>query len=89
MPSVYDFAEAMFDVLSRHNVQLSDEVKNVCVRVIRETYPSERFYVPSIDSRNDPGRKQKIIEAARMLPTAVVAERYGVTTSWVNRVVKK
>jgi len=79
----------MFDELARHGVLLTDEIKESCVRIIKQSHPGERVYITPADSRKDPARKQKIIEAARMLPTAVVAERYGVTQSWVNRAAKK
>lgn len=55
---------------------------------IRRAFPGERLYIPPVDSRRDPGRKESIIHAAARLPTRVVAERHGVSESWVRQVVK-
>jgi len=56
---------------------------------IRRAFPAERVYIPPADSRKDPGRAEAIRQAAKRLPTGVVAERFGVKVSWVHRVVKK
>lgn len=55
---------------------------------VRREFPGERMYIPPADSRRDPERKEAIRNAAAKLPTRVVAERHGVSESWVRRVIK-
>jgi hypothetical protein len=56
--------------------------------VVRQTWPTERVYIPPVGSRKDPDRRAKIREMAKRLPTGVTAERLGVSKSWVYRAIK-
>lgn len=58
-------------------------------REIQMRFSSDRIYVPPPNSRKDPARTEAIREAARRLPTKVVAERFGVTRQWVGQVIKR
>ena len=58
-------------------------------RVIRQTWPAERVYVPPAGSRKDAARNSALREAAKRLPVGVVADRNGVTPSWVYRLARK
>jgi hypothetical protein len=53
-------------------------------RAIMQAHPGERIYIPKANA----GQKSDIIDAAKRLPSAVVAERFGVSRSWVNRLVR-
>lgn len=56
---------------------------------IRRQWPGERVYCPPPDSRKDPRRTERAREMARRLPTGVVAERLGVSTSYARRLARK
>jgi len=58
-------------------------------RQVQGRFPGERVYVAPSGRRNDPERAQRIVEAARRLPTSIVAERFGISRSYVHRVRKK
>lgn len=58
-------------------------------REIRKAWPAERVYIPPANSRKDPARAEEIRKAAAKLPTGVVAQRLGVSRSYVARVCKK
>ncbi len=55
---------------------------------IRKVWGGTRVYIPPADSRQDPERAEAIRQAAAQLPTRVVAERLGVSESYVRRVRK-
>lgn len=55
---------------------------------VRCTWAGERVYIPPAHSRRDPERKIEIKRAASKLPTRVVAERHGVSESYVRRIKK-
>jgi hypothetical protein len=64
---------------------LSADCAEQIERQIAKTFPAEKVYIP----RPDASKKIAIAEAAKRLPTDVVASRYGVTRSWVHKVVRK
>lgn len=51
---------------------------------IRKHWPAERVYIPPADSRRDPDKSKAISEAAKRLPTGVVAARFGITAHAVR-----
>ncbi len=53
--------------------------------MIRRSLAGERVYVPAPDT----SKKADIANAARTLPTGVVAERFGVTQSYVRKLVRR
>lgn len=65
------------------------EYKILVLGEMRREFGRDKLYIPPLDSRQDPARKQIIREAAKHLPTSVVAERHGISRSWVHRIVKK
>lgn len=62
-----------------------EEFKRQCIGEIRRELQGQKIYVP--DTRVS--KKDQIVRAAAKLPTGVVAQRYGVTQSYVCRVVKR
>lgn len=85
MPNFCLVAEEMFSYLESQGVKIESDIRRDCVEVIQKKYPSERAHITPVDSPKAPGRKQKIIEASKLLPVSVVAERYGVTRQWVSK----
>lgn len=55
---------------------------------LRTRWPAQRIYIPPPETRKDPIRADQIRRAAKRLPAGVVADRYGVSRSWVYRVTK-
>lgn len=70
---------------ARHpEVSFGDQCAQEMENMIRRAMPGERIYVAAVDA----SKKQQIAAAARFLPTGVVAERFGVSSTWVRRVVR-
>jgi hypothetical protein len=62
--------------------------KDFCVEFkthLQKQFPGEKVYIPAADM----SKKAQIAEAAKRLPTGVVAARMGVSHSWVRKVVKR
>ena len=55
-------------------------------RQVQGRFPGDRVYIAPSGRRNDPERPVRIADAARRLPTGVVAERFGVSRQYVHRV---
>lgn len=52
--------------------------------MIRKHWPAERVYIAPADSRRDSDKSKAISEAAKRLPTGVVAARFGITAHAVR-----
>jgi hypothetical protein len=65
------------------------EYKTLVLSEMRREFGRDKLYIPPLDSRQDQARRETISAAAKHLPTGVVAERFGVSRSWVHRIVKK
>lgn len=61
------------------------EFKVLVVGELRKRHPGEKLYIPA----HEVSKKEQILRAAAQMPTGVVAERYGVSSSYVCRVVKR
>lgn len=85
------------EMLNRHNknieTRLGITIGEQCAReleiMIRQSWANERVHIPPPDSRKDNERAERIREAAKRLPTGVVAQRFGVHRSTVIRNIKK
>lgn len=88
MPNFCLVAEEMFAFLAEQGVAINEDLRQDAIEVIQRRYPTERAHIAPIDSKKNPARKLKILEASKRLPASVVAERYGVTTGWVIKVNK-
>jgi uncharacterized protein (DUF2267 family) len=90
MPSLREQMCAVVRYLREHPPESYGEQ---CAReleiMIRQTWANERIHIPPPDSRKDPARADRIREAAKRLPTGVVAQRFGVHRATVNRIIKK
>ncbi|HMY98112.1 MAG TPA: hypothetical protein PLU79_00545 [Burkholderiaceae bacterium] len=89
MPSLHDIIGFMARVASEAGHSFSEDLAGELEKQIRRAYPGERIYIAPSTSRKDPARGQQIAELARRLTTGVVAERMGVSRSYVHRIVKK
>jgi hypothetical protein len=74
---------------AKHGVSIGEQCARELEAMIRQSWPGERVYIAPPDSRRDPDRADKIREAAKRLPTGVTAERFGVSRSYVHRILKK
>ena len=77
------------DCAQQAGYSVPDEFTDELSRQVRHAYPAERVYIPPPRSRKDPERAEAIQSAARELPTGVISERFGVSRSYVHRVIKK
>ena len=90
MPSLRDMLDLVCRLAEQqHGVSIGEQCARDLEVMIRKTWPSERVYIAPPDSRKDPARAAAIRQAAKRLPTGVVAERFGVSKSWVHRTSKK
>ena len=83
----------LLDFISQHStdqgIQFRAGFTREMEQAIRKAWPAERVYIPPANSRRDPARTEEIRNAARTLPTSVVAERFGVSRRWVNMATRK
>ena len=86
MPSFHEAAQQMFDFLESQGVSLPEDLREDAMDVVRKAWPQEKLYITPVDSKKSATRKKKIAEAVKLLPISVVAERYGVTRQWVQKV---
>ena len=89
MPTLRDLMAIVCRHAEARGVSFGEQCARDLEAEIRRAFPAERVYIPPADSRKDPGRAEAIRQAAKRLPTGVVAERFGVKVSWVHRVTKK
>lgn len=68
---------------------VSDETVTMIVVEMRRSFGGDKIYIPPPDSRKDGARADAIRAAAKRLPTGITAERFGVSRSYVHRVLKK
>ena len=73
----------------RHGVSIGEKCAKEYEMMIREAYSMQRTYWTPPTTRNDTGRADRIREVAKRLPTGVTAERFGVSRSYVHRILKK
>lgn len=79
---------ALLDLAAAHFDATPDQVA-AFEREIRLRHGGERVYVAPPNSRKDPARAERIAELARTLPTGIVAQRAGVSSSYVRRVIRR
>lgn len=90
MPSLRDLmALVCRHAEQAHGISLGEQCARDLERLIRQSWPAERIYIPPADSRKDPARADAIRQAAARLPTGVVAERFGVRRQYVAKLIKK
>ncbi len=90
MPSLRDLmALVCRHAEQAHGISLGEQCARDLERLIRQSLPAERIYIPPADSRKDPARADAIRQAAARLPTGVVAGRFGVRRQYVAELIKK
>jgi len=89
MATLRQLLKIVLEISAKNGRCVDDGMAIMIEQQIRQRLPRERVYIPPMDSRKDPARVQRLKDAAKMLPSSVVAMRYGVSRSWVNRAVKK
>lgn len=62
-----------------------DEFRVAIMGELRKRHPGEKLYIPA----HDTSKTDAIARAVRTLPTAVVAERFGVTRDWARKVSRR
>ena len=76
----------LHDLICRH---ITDDKATAIINEGREIFGGGTIYWPPPGSRKDPARCEAIKKAARLLPTGVVASRFGVSRQYVYKVSKK
>lgn len=89
VPALYELMRLIRTEIAAREHAAPEALWQQIEHTIRTRYAAQRIYVPPLDSRKDPARAARVKEAARHLPTRVVADRLGVSESWVRRVGKK
>lgn len=85
MPTLREVMQFLCDCAAQSGQGFSDDLARQLEQQLIRQFQGEKVYIP----RPDMSQKARIAEAARHLPTGVVAQRFGVSRSWVHRVVKK
>ena len=89
MPTLREMMKYICDISAKRGVPFGDQCAREMEQAIRKAWPSERVYIPPANTKRDPARTEEIRNAARTLPTSVVAERFGVSRRWVNMATRK
>lgn len=89
MPSFDDFLDLARKVAEYHGLEAPEQFYSDLSTRTRQAWPGERIYLVPLNSRKDSGRVKAITDAARRLPTGIVAARFGVTRQYVGQVLKK
>lgn len=85
MATLNDLIECMCRFAEANERELS---KDFCMELkdhLQKAMPGEKVYIPAPDM----SKKAQIAEAAKVLPSGVVAQRFGVTHSYACRVIKR
>jgi DNA-binding transcriptional regulator LsrR (DeoR family) len=72
-----------------HGISLGEQCARDLERLIRQSFPAERVYIPPANSPHDPARTEAIRQAAARLPTGVVAQRFGISRQAVYKLARK
>lgn len=89
MPALRELMDFLCREAEARGVSFGERCAREMEAEIRKHWPAERIYIPPADSRKDPGRAEAIRQAAKRLPTGVVAERFGVHRTTAYRWSKK
>lgn len=78
--------EALLDLLAKASEGMTlEEYNRAILGELKQQYRGDKIYVPV----ERLCKKDKIAEAARNLPTGVVAQRYGVHPSYVRKIFRR
>jgi hypothetical protein len=88
MPNLREFLEFARELAAQSGESFSDHLAIEIERQVRQRWPGERIYLMPGDSRKDPARAERIAAAARLLPTGVVSERFGISRKRVYQLQK-
>ena len=83
MPTLREVMEFMCRVAEASGREFSVDFALELEKQIQGRFAEEKIYVPALTSRKDPSRAEAIREAAKRLPTGVVAQRFGVSRQLV------
>ena len=89
MATLRDILEIILAAAEQSGHSFSEDFADTIEHQIKMAHGGDRIYIVPPNSRKDPERVKKIETLARQLPTSVVAERVGVSRSYVHRIVKK
>lgn len=85
MPSLRKLMDLMCRHADAHGVSLGEQFARDLERLIQQSFPAERVYIPPANSPHDPARTEAIRQAAARLPTSVVAQRFGISRQAVYK----
>lgn len=89
VPALRELLEMICAQAAGRGVSIGEQCAREMEAEIRRRWPAERVYISPPDSRKDPARAEAIRQAAKRLPTGVVAERFGVSRQLVSHHLKK
>lgn len=84
MPTLKDLDELLTRLAEASEGMTLEEFKRLAIGEVGREFRGQRINVPA----ERISAKEQIVKAAQKLPTGVVAQRYGVTQSYVCRLVK-
>lgn len=85
MPTLRDLDTLMQLLIESSRDMSLDEFKTAVLGEIRRDFAGQKIFVP--ESREN--KRAQIEAATQTLPTGIVAERYGVSRSYVYRIIKR
>lgn len=88
MPSLRELIDVARTQAEIAGHMMPDSAWCAITKAIRLEFGGQRIYVPPVDSRKDPDRREALRKAAKRLPTGVAAEVTGVSASYLYRVRK-
>ena len=85
MATIKDLDDLMTRLMESSQGLTLEQFKKMVLDEGVRRFQGQKMYWPAPDT----SKKQMVIEAARRLPTGVVAQRCGVSSRYVQRLVKK
>lgn len=89
MPTLHEMIDFICQVAEGAGREFSMDFAIELEKQLQQRFATEKIYVPPPNSRKNPARSEAIREAAKRLPTGVVAQRFGVSRQLVSYHTKK
>lgn len=85
MATLKDLDELLTRLAEASEGMSLEEFKRAIMGEVQREFTGQKIYIAAPDT----SKKQMVIEAAKRLPTGVVAERCGVTRRYVNKLISR
>ncbi len=85
MATIKDLEDLLNHIAAASDGMTLDEFKRAILGEVQQRFRGDKIYVPETRV----SKKEAIIEAARKLPAGVVAERFGVSHSYVCGIMRR